>query len=225
MGPAGILEMEANQEVSQVTIPLLKNTASQKRFFVAETAAGAAITSSVSGSISIDGATAAAASGSFTHIENGVWTYTFTQAETNGDVSITLIPSGGSVKPTQISWDVAGYNDTIEVHPARTWVLVGSRESASAEGVVTVQSTFVGTLAVDYTEWLNPGTEISSVSSPSDTDAALTYENYAVNTQDQRVAVFDITAGLSSGSNYTITVTATTTDGQVLPVQCTLEVE
>lgn len=205
-----------------MTYTLKKNVASQSGEFLATTVAGVAITSGLSVGVSKDGAASSSGAGTLAHLQNGVWVYTFTQAETNVESRVSLIPSGASVQPTLATFPVKQFNATYELADHRVWKLRGTRESSKAPNLITLHTGFVGTLGVDFSEWLNPGTELDMINSVAAT--GLTFQSEAVSSADQTIAVFDITAGLTVGT-HEITVTATTSDGDTLPATMDLNVE
>ena len=91
-----------------------KNVASQTVYAVAVNATtGAAETSGVSVAISKDGAASAAGTGTLAHIAEGLWAYTFAQAELNATATGFVfyksgaVPVGGGVRTTQANPDDA----------------------------------------------------------------------------------------------------------------------
>lgn len=104
------------------------------------------------------------------------------------------------------------------VDDSRTWFATDYR----ARNIITVGDNFEGTFALQPD--LNPGTTILTVDSVSITGAAtVTATDLSVNRAKTR-AHFTVPALTTTGT-YTVVVTVTTVDGQVIPTTATLKVQ
>lgn len=102
---------------------------------------------------------------------------------------------------------------TIIVAEERTWRI--DEGSSLAPNILTEPAGVSATLAMDFSAVLNPGTQLSSITSVIDTSAeALVPTNPRIS-QDALHAYFDVT-GLVDEKTYKLQVTVTTSDGNTL---------
>lgn len=164
-----------------------------------------------------------------TEEEGGFYSFTLTQAETNAD-KLFIVADSGTANIEVIGLPMVAFTRTYVsstvIDDSRTWHARYSSAGYVSDEVITVQPGFSGTMAVDFTDVLNPGTVISTVDSVSDEASqspAITIDNLAAS-QDKTKAHFDI-SDITDNKEYRLKVTVTTTDSQTLPVDCRLDGE
>lgn len=106
------------------------------------------------------------------------------------------------------------------ISPARTWVV--PRDGSECPTVRQVVSGSKVTMAVDFSNLVNPQTGNLTVEEITDSLALLDFTSQAVN--QNRMQVHFTLDDLVSGNLHTITVIANTTDGQKLGARCRLRV-
>jgi len=112
------------------------------------------------------------------------------------------------------------------VDESRTWPIEKTSAGFRSPKTITLQPGFAGTLAVDLSRVLNPGTGVASVDSVTDEESqtpAIGLTNL-VASGDRRHARFDV-SNLSDGNSYRLKVMVGTTDGQTLPCDVLLVCE
>lgn len=111
------------------------------------------------------------------------------------------------------SWAATTAASAIVVGAERTWRV--TEADPIAPNTITEQVGVTATLAMDFSEVLNPGTSINSVDSVTDTSGnALVPTNLLVS-QDRRNAHMDVT-GLVADTLYTLKVQITSSDSQTI---------
>lgn len=133
-----------------------------------------------------------------------------------------LVDTGTSLPDSiaDVAADVANLTPVAAdvVDDSRTWFATDYR----ARNIITVGDNFEGTLALQPD--LNPGTTIFTVDSVSITGAAtVTATDLSTNRAKTR-AQFTV-PDLTTTGTYTVVVTVTTIDGQVIPTTATLKVQ
>lgn len=131
-------------------------------------------------------------------------------------------------KQDQILAAVAGIvpspPSVVYVSGARTWTLLGDGSDWYAPNVLTLASNFAGVVAMDFSNVLNPGTGVSSVSSVVDQSGNSLTASSLLPSQDRNAAHFTI-SGLTANTRYDLLVTIQTSDGQTISGRGTLRCE
>lgn len=139
------------------------------------------------------------------HLVNGTETSPRSDATEANQLTIISLLSGvvGSpVSPT-------------DVNDSRTWwISLGSEDNRAPQQVQVSQSSLV-TLAMDFSNQLNPGTSISGVTTVEDISGNNLVPTELVVSKNGQQAHFTVT-GLTEGVKYLLKATVSTTDGQVL---------
>lgn len=110
------------------------------------------------------------------------------------------------------------------VHRKRTWYVTERGSGHKASPIVTVQDGFAGTLAFDFsrlTDVILTGTPTVTLTHAT---ASVTATSIALRASDTKAVHFDVPELTVTGT-YTIKVTATSVDGQTIPVEGALSVE
>lgn len=98
----------------------------------------------------------------------------------------------------------------------RTWTINKDARSFKSNEIIELPPTFNGTLAMDFSQILNPNTIISSADSVADADSgSITIGSPSVS-GDKRSVLFNV-SNLIDGTTYRIVVTITTSDSQTIP--------
>lgn len=205
-----------------------KNTAGQKLTVLAIDSDGnrltgdaANITCKVRGDF---GAPAALADTNPTEVESGLYEFDLTQAETNYDhvtflpvsstADVAVTPHGGENGPT-----VAPLSPE-EVSSNYTWRV---NEGYSVPKTVTVNAAFSGALAIDYSDALvGAFDEDIAPTATIGGAASVTPNSVAYSTSLRKIIV--TVPNLTTSGTYTVAASGATTDGQTIPVNCTLVV-
>lgn len=131
-------------------------------------------------------------------------------------------------KQNQILAAVAGIvpspPSVVYVSGARTWTLLGDGSDWYAPNVLTLASNFAGVVAMDFSNVLNPGTGVSSVSSVVDQSGNALTASSLLPSQDRNAAHFTISS-LTANTRYDLLVTIQTSDGQTISGRGTLRCE
>lgn len=112
----------------------------------------------------------------------------------------------------------------VYVSGARTWTLLGDGSDWYAPNVLTLASNFSGVVAMDFSNVLNPGTGVSSVSSVTDLSGNSLTASTLLPSQDRNAAHFTV-SNLVAGTRYDLLVTIGTSDGQTISGRGTLRCE
>lgn len=112
----------------------------------------------------------------------------------------------------------------VYVSGARTWTLLGDGSDWYAPNVLTLASNFSGVVAMDFSNVLNPGTGVSSVSSVTDLSGNNLTASTLLPSQDRNAAHFTV-SNLVAGTRYDLLVTIGTSDGQTISGRGTLRCE
>ena len=112
----------------------------------------------------------------------------------------------------------------VYVSGARTWTLLGDGSDWYAPNVLTLASNFSGVVAMDFSNVLNPGTGVSSVSSVTDLSGNSLTVSTLLPSQDRNAAHFAV-SNLVAGTRYDLLVTIGTSDGQTISGRGTLRCE
>lgn len=112
----------------------------------------------------------------------------------------------------------------VYVSGARTWTLLGDGSDWYAPNVLTLASNFSGVVAMDFSNVLNPGTGVSSVSSVTDLSGNNLTASTLLPSQDRNAAHFTV-SNLVAGTRYELLVTIGTSDGQTISGRGTLRCE
>ena len=101
------------------------------------------------------------------------------------------------------------------VSPLRTWHILAEAESGRSGNIVSLIAGTTATLAMNFSDFLNPGTGISSVTSVTDLSGNALVPTDLLPSQDRQAAHFEVT-GLTAGLAYELKVTVATSDGDTL---------
>ena len=112
----------------------------------------------------------------------------------------------------------------VYVSGSRTWTLLGDGSDWYAPNVLTLASNFSGVVAMDFSNVLNPGTGVSSVSSVTDLSGNSLTASTLLPSQDRNAAHFTV-SNLVAGTRYELLVTIGTSDGQTISGRGTLRCE
>jgi hypothetical protein len=112
----------------------------------------------------------------------------------------------------------------VHVAKARTWTLYGDGEDAYATNVITLPAGSSVVLAMDFSQILNPGTGVSSVTSVTDISGNGLVPTSLLPSQHRKSAHFTC-AGMTAGTRYELKVTIVTSDGQTMTGRGALRVE
>ena len=112
----------------------------------------------------------------------------------------------------------------VYVSGARTWTLLGDGSDWYAPNVLTLASNFSGVVAMDFSNVLNPGTGVSSVTSVTDLSGNSLTASTLLPSQDRNAAHFTV-SNLVAGTRYDLLVTIGTSDGQTISGRGTLRCE
>lgn len=129
----------------------------------------------------------------------------------------TIIAQLGQVAPGTPS-------SVVRVSPLRTWVIPGDSEEPYAANIVTVKAGSTLTLAMDFSNLVNPGTAITTVSAAVDISGnGLTTSSLAPS-QSGKAAHFNVSPAVA-GVRHELRVDVATTDGQTIRALGVLRVE
>ena len=166
--------------------------------------------------VTLDGGTQSTGSGVIAHEGNGCWSYTPTQAETNGDHCAYTMVLATAVTQTVNVYTViipsASERDLID--ESRTFFMDGRR----SRSIVELNSWSTGTraLAIDMSAVINPDTTLSSVDAVTVTntdDLSTTTVSGLVLQRSRMKATFSIDA-IAAASEHTVSVDVTASDGE-----------
>lgn len=107
--------------------------------------------------------------------------------------------------------------DKDDVVEARTWTFTKNTSGARSPKIVTVHPDFDGTLAFDFTNQLNDGASVLTITSVTVSPAGQTItgpngEANPLKTSDGKKVLFDVSGDRADDTDYIYTCTVTTTD-------------